>query len=308
MRKKNQPGCKCCCSTGQITVTVSDGCSGLALAGVTVVLKLAGVTIATQTTNGSGVTVFTGLSPGTYTLTYTLTGYTTVGPNNITIDGSCNPTTASAMMGCTSPNVCQLVGVQGCDNTAAPNGTIVTLAQGASSWTVTTTGGGGHACIPGGVSTTATVSGVSRFDTTVLTFTSGSVATVHLTVSSGYTCMCDTCFYPVANTLHWTSAALGSVTLTYDGVSSWTGSVVKTVSNGLSTCTETIDIILCYTGSTVTTPIIHIGSSSNPLCFPFGVITTSFTITCGTPTGFLVSGTWPGGGGVFSSESFTITE
>ncbi len=74
------------------------GCNSLALPGATVVLKLGGTTLATQTTNGSGVTVFTGLSPGTYTVTYSASRFTTVGPINVTIDGICTAMTAGTTL------------------------------------------------------------------------------------------------------------------------------------------------------------------------------------------------------------------
>ncbi|WP_342045359.1 carboxypeptidase regulatory-like domain-containing protein, partial [Bacillus sp. OTU530] len=65
-------------ATGGIVGNVADRSSGLPLADVAVQLQQGSTTIATTITNGSGDYSFTGIAPGTYTLTFSKANYATL--------------------------------------------------------------------------------------------------------------------------------------------------------------------------------------------------------------------------------------
>ncbi|MCF6409864.1 carboxypeptidase regulatory-like domain-containing protein [Pseudalkalibacillus salsuginis] len=64
--------------TGGLSGTVLDGNTGLSLSGVTVELLQNGTEIGTTSTNGSGDYSFTSIEPGSYTVRFSKTAYTTV--------------------------------------------------------------------------------------------------------------------------------------------------------------------------------------------------------------------------------------
>jgi len=63
-------------TTGGIVGTVKDGSTGLPLMGVNVLLQQGVTTIGSTTTNGNGDYSFTGLTPGSYTLTFSYPDFT----------------------------------------------------------------------------------------------------------------------------------------------------------------------------------------------------------------------------------------
>jgi hypothetical protein len=104
MRKKNQPGCRCGCSTctgnhDDITVL---GCFGVPLSGVTVTQSPGS---ATATTNGSGIATLSVPALGTYTYTPTVpTGYAT---NHCTIThGACGNSSCTITLVAASGYTC----------------------------------------------------------------------------------------------------------------------------------------------------------------------------------------------------------
>lgn len=211
---------------------------------------------------------------------------------------------------CIAPNRCICETVHGCNSAGIPGVTIV-FTQGANTWTGTTDGAGSYCiCALDGASITATVSGVPRFASANETWVVGTAhATLFLTPLAGYTCLacpgggggsgqgCSP--YPIANTLHWSDTCNGAITLTYGG-GVWTGS--STVGPNTVTITAfitggaTCGFNIAWSGPGVS---YNVNGAPGP-------------ITCGNPTGFMVSGTYVIATSILpctsGTYSWTITE
>ena len=152
MRKKNQPGCKCCVG-GPYTVTFTvNGCGFLPLPGAAVTVKQGTTTVAGGTTNSSGQFV-TSLAAGSYTWTVTksrfnnATGsFTLTAAHAVTVNMV--RTTGYACCGCPDPiattlylttglGTTTLTNIAGCDWTG-------TRTVAVSSWLTTLT----NSCTP----------------------------------------------------------------------------------------------------------------------------------------------------------------
>ena len=88
MAKRNTPGCKCCkCPAVSITV---KGCNSIVLSGAAVVISQGGTTVASWTTNSSGLNPAGNISlaPGTYTLNVSKGRFTTYNNASFVIGSS----------------------------------------------------------------------------------------------------------------------------------------------------------------------------------------------------------------------------
>jgi hypothetical protein len=122
----------CCCGGTCTTGVVSGmirGCNSLVLPGASVVLKLAGATVATTTTDSAGAYSFTGLAAGsTYTITVSKTLFTTWTSSNLTVHCVCDSTVWPSTLYLTT------------------NGQTITLTETFAHWQ-----GAGYFNVPGGV-------------------------------------------------------------------------------------------------------------------------------------------------------------
>lgn len=75
-------------TTGGIVGNVKDRSTGLPLTGVSVLLQQGITTIATTTTNGNGDYSFTGIAPGSYTVTFTFSDYASAVRNTTVTSGT----------------------------------------------------------------------------------------------------------------------------------------------------------------------------------------------------------------------------
>ena len=231
MRKKHQPGCPCCdddetCGTLQVTVYECVGTGTFEGAEVTL-YDADGVEVGSSTTDASGVATVDVPAAGNYTIRVDGTGYPAAIQSRAL---SCSANEITVFLGWLI-NVtvagCSSVGLAGATVTATFGGVVyraanVTDSSGLAQIAVSTVGS--H--------TISAVHPSSRF-TTYSGSASVSVActTAHtavLPVASPYVCVswgAFSCGYPVAKTLHLTDPSWGNVTLTYDGVDRWLGTL-----------------------------------------------------------------------------------
>lgn len=223
---------------------------------------------------------------------------------------------------CVAPNSCECVVVEGCNAEPFGAGIPVVFTQGANTWTVNTdVNGRACVCAVSGVSITAAVSGVARFNSGSLTWTAGTAHSgLVLTPASGYHCVCKpfplavggggTCLYPVKDTLVWSDSCAGTFPLTY-GAGKWTGGNTCAdpgiPSLGIPPGTGSLTVDAFDTGLSIydcDVLVSYTGPSAS-----FGVLANFSSMTCGTPSGFAVAGSYSGTPcGCSSSGTFLITE
>lgn len=248
-------GAPCCCATG-CTVAFRVTCSGSLQSGALVTLvPVGGGPTLSGTTNGVGEIIFTtGFSAGTYAVTVSKSGFPTY--------SATQPLTCGLVF---NVDLCCIININVtvCSGGDAPAvGAAVRVSQGSTTIASGFVDATGNFEFPGNCSILPQTYLVTVTFPFYVTYSASSVfgfgIAVVLVPISGYICPCigtEPCqgsVFPIPSTLTLNDG-IGNVTLTYDGVATWTGCAIRTFNN----------ICIFDTG----TSTYSIGSGSFPLFF-----------------------------------------
>jgi hypothetical protein len=174
------PGCGGGPTTGTLQGTVTNASTSAVISGATV--TIAGG--ASTTTNSNGFYQFTNVTPGTYSVTASATGYNASTANGVSVTAG-NTTTQNFALTPTGPTTGTLQGtVTNASTSAAISGATVTIAGGAS----TTTNSSGFYQItnvtPGTYSVTASATGYNTGTNTGVSVTAGNTTTSNFALAA----------------------------------------------------------------------------------------------------------------------------